>query len=443
MEVPETRFAKFGPDRIAYQVLGEGPLDLIYMSTRGTCCIDVRWEYPPAATFLRRLASFSRLITFDPRGVGASDRIALELLPTWEEWAEDAKAVLDAVGSRRTAILAETDSVPIAALFAATQPDRTQALVLYDGAARFLKAPDYHWGLTESDVDSILASLGEVYGTDAFARLTSPEADVAMARWFSKASRLSCSPKGWVSYMRGIQGMDIREVLPTIRVPTLVLHRQDAPYITLEQGRDLADRIPGARFEPVPGSDNFPFTNPNTQILNHIEEFLTGAGPRAEADRALAAVLFTDIVGSTEQAVSVGDRRWRNLLESHDAITRTVVDEHGGRLVKSTGDGVLATFDGPGRAILCAAALRDALQPLGIEIRSGLHTGEIELRGDDIGGIGVHVAARVLDYAGPSELLVSAAIPMLVTGSGLEFEDRGEHDLKGVPGPWRLFAVKG
>jgi class 3 adenylate cyclase len=304
-----------------------------------------------------------------------------------------------------------------------------------------MRASDYPWGQTQEDAESIVASLGEVYGTDAFSALANPDADAALVRWQNKACRLSCSRRAYVAYMRDVIRMDVRDVLPSVQVPTLVMHRQHAPYITVEQGRDLAERIPGSRFVVVPGSDNNLYTKPNSQILDHIEGFLTGAGPSSHIDRTLAAVLFTDIVGSTERAAAVGDRRWRNLLESHDAVTRTIVEEHGGRLVKSTGDGALCTFDGPGRAIRCAAALRDALQPLGIDIRAGLHAGEIERHGDDIGGIGVHLAARVVEQAGRGEVLVSAAVPLLVAGSGIEFEDRAEHDLKGIPGPIRLFAV--
>jgi len=443
-DVPETRFTKLGEDYISYQVLGDGPVDVIWMSVLGAC-LDAQWEYPPLAAFLRRLASFSRLIMFDRRGIGASDPMALEALPRWEEWTEDALAVLDAVRSERTAILASADAGPTAILFAATHPKRTQALILANTAARFLSDADYPWGLTEADVDSAIAFVVDTWGTEGLGALGNPDRaeDPVFLRWVAKNERLTCSRREAGVYMRQEQLMDARRVLPSLRVPTLVLHRKDCPFITFDQGRHLAENIPGARFVEVPGRDLTFYTKPNAQILERIEEFLTGVAPSAEADRALAAILFTDIVGSTERAAALGDRRWRGLLESHDAVTRTIIEDHRGRLVRLTGDGVLATFEGPGRAIRCAFALRDALDTLRIKIRAGLHTGEVELLGEDIGGIGVHVAARVLDKAGPGELLASAAVPLLVAGSGIAFEDRGEHELKGVPGTWRLFAVEG
>jgi len=256
-------------------------------------------------------------------------------------------------------------------------------------------------------------------------------------------SRMSCSAREMITYMRQDLPTDVRQVLPSIQVPTLVLHRSDPPFFTLAHGRYMAEHIPGARFVQIPGSDMAIFTKPNAQILAQIEEFATGGAPSIGTGRALAAVLFTDIVASTQRAAALGDRRWSTLLGSHDVLAEAIINQHGGRLVKLTGDGVLATFDGPGRAIRCGFALRDALDPLGITIRAGLHTGEVELRGDDIGGIGVHVAARVLEHAKPGELLVSAAVPLLVAGSGVEFEDRGDYELKGVPGTWRLYAVEG
>jgi len=440
-EVPRTRYAKLGNARIAYQVLGEGPLDLVYCPAVGDCT-DARWDWPPYASVLRRLASFTRLITFDQRGMGASDPVSLEALSHWEEWAEDARAVLDDIGSERAAIVGYVDAGPTAMLFAATQPERTEALVLVNTTARFLTDVDYPWGLSQSDVDIAMAFVEENWGTEEFAAFGNPDSagDPALVRWQAKLQRMSCSPAAAGAYMRWRQLTDVREALPLIRVPTLVIHRKDVGWITLDQGRYLADRIPGARLAVVPGADLNLYTNAS-EILDHIEEFLTNAPPSAEPDRALATVLFTDIVGSTEQAAALGDRRWRSQLESHDAVARALVGQHRGRLVKMTGDGMLATFDGPGRAIRCAFALRDALEPLGIAIRAGLHAGEVEFRDDDIAGIGVHIAARVLDQACRGELLASSAVPLLVAGSGIEFEDRGEHDLKGV-GTLRLYAVE-
>jgi class 3 adenylate cyclase len=443
-EIPETRFTKLGDDRIAYQVVGEGPPDLLWLAGLGEP-IDARWDYPPCASFIRRLASFSRLMMFDRRGVGASDPVSLESMPSWEGWADDAMAVLDEVGSTRAMILGAVQGGPAAIMLAATRPERIQALILANTAARFRKADDYPWGMNPEDADAAADFMAEHWGTEDAAIMGFPSQihDPAFRHWIAKSCRMSCSGGEMATYMRQDNLTDVRQVLSSIQAPTLVLHRNDPPFFKLDQGRHLAEHIPGARFEVVPGDDLGIYTKPNAQILAHIEEFVTGGAPSVGTNRALAAVLFTDIVGSTERAAALGDRRWSSLLGSHDAVAQAVIDQHGGRLVKLTGDGVLATFDGPGRAIRCGFALRDALDPLGITIRAGLHTGEVELRGDDIGGIGVHVAARVCDYAQPGDLLVSAAVPLLVAGSGVEFEDRGEHELKGVPGSWRLYAVEG
>ena len=444
-EAPETNFTKLDHDRIAYQVIGEGPPDLLFVTTNGGVAVDIRWEYPPVASFLRRLASFSRLIMFDRRGIGASDPVPLDALPSWEEYTDDALAVLNAIGSKRAVILAETNAGPTAILFAATRPERTQALVLVNTAARFLSAPDYPWGIPQADLDAHTAFVEQNWGTDALGALGNPsQADnMAYVRYQAKAARASCSARAMATYMRQEQRVDVRDILSSIRVPTLVLHRKDAPFFVSDQGRHLAEHISGARFVSVPGADISMASKPNAQILDEIESFVSDTEPSPAAGRVLASILFTDIVGSTERAAALGDRRWRNLLESHDAIARTIIDKHEGRLIKLTGDGLLATFDGPGRAIRCAFAFRDALDPLGITIRAGLHTGEVDVRDDDIGGIGVHVAARVMESAGPGELLVSGAVPMLIAGSGVEFEDRGDHELKGIPGTWRLYAVEG
>jgi class 3 adenylate cyclase len=440
--VPETRFAWLGEDRIAYQVLGEGPVDHVICHSVGDC-IDLHWDWPPFADFLRRLASLGRLIMFDRRGSGASDPPSGETLSSWEAWAEDARAVLDTVGSERAVIHGGTDSGVAAILFAATHPDRTQGLILAGATARFLRDTDYPWGFSQADADRAVEFLEQMWGTDEMAEFGMPEAarDPDYRRFFGRQFRLSVNRREAAAYYRWMQSTDVREVLPSLRVPTLVVYREDCKVIPLEHGRYLAEHIPGARLVLVPGTDPALYAEPTAETLHHIEEFLVGLGGSAEPDRALAAILFTDIVGSTEQVAVVGDREWRNIIESHDVVVRTIVSQHQGRLIRTTGDGMLATFDGPGRAIRCAAALRDALRPLGLEIRAGLHTGEIELTGTEIAGIGVHIAARVVDHAAPGQLLTSAAVPMLVAGSGIEFEDRGEHDLKGVPGTWRLFAV--
>jgi class 3 adenylate cyclase len=444
LDLPETRYTKLGDDRIAYQALGEGPVDLLTVPASGDC-MDLRWDFPPYERFLRNLASFSRLVMFDRRGVGASDPTSGDALPSWERWADEARAVLDAVGSNQAVIMGVADSTPTALLFAAVHTDRTRALILFNGTARFLTDTDYPGGLPASDLEGAIQILEEIWGTKAMADFASADmaaTDPDFARWYARTTRLAISPKEAGAYLRWVQLTDVRDVLPSVHVPTLVMHRAGFSWITPDQGKYIADRVSGARFALVPGSDGAMFHEPTTETLRLLEEFITHLGGAMDSDRALAAILFTDIVGSTEMAAALGDRQWRNLLESHDAVARTLIDKHGGRLIKMTGDGLLATFDGPGRAIRCGFALRDSLEPLGIVIRAGLHTGEVELRGDDIGGIGVHIAARVLDQAKAGELLASSAVPLLVAGSGIAFDDRGEHDLKGV-GALRLYAVAG
>jgi class 3 adenylate cyclase/pimeloyl-ACP methyl ester carboxylesterase len=445
--VPKTQFAKLGDDHIAYQIVGDGPVDLLWVSGIGDP-LDCRWEYGPYASFLWRLASFSRLIMMDRRGMGASDPVPLEALPSWEEFVDDALAVLDAARSDQTVLLAPNDSAATAILFAATRPERTRSLILFNPTIYFLTGTTAGSQIVRDQIEAIRASVEKTWGTEEGAAMAVPEQsdDPVAMRFHAKNMRMSCSPREASAYLRQNAAVDIRDVLPSVAVPTLLLHRQDAPsYSPIEDSRNLADRIPGARFVTVPGNGLIIYAKPHSQILDEVEGFVTGISPAVATDRALATILFTDIVGSTQQASALGDRRWRALLESHDAVARTVIDQHGGRLVRSTrstGDGVLATFDGPGRAIRCAFALREALRPLNVKIRAGLHTGEVELRGDDIGGIAVHVAARVLEEAGADELLTSSAVPLLVAGSGIEFEDRGEHDLKGISGTVRLFAVE-
>ena len=440
-EIPETRFASLGDDRVAYQVFGEGDIDVLYASATGDP-IDLRWDWPPYASFLRRLGTRARVITFDRRGSGSSDTASGESLPSWEQWADDALAVLDAVSSERAVLFGTADGGPIAILFAASHPARTRGLILANTAAWGVHAPDI---AERSEEWEVLAQfLAEAWGTSTLAEVTMPDAarDPAFVRWLGRSNRLSYSPRDVRALLHWEQSMDSRPTLASVRVPTLVVHREDNKLIPLEHARYIADHVPGARLAVVPGGDNLLFSEPSAESLRHIEQFLTGLRAPIEADRALAAILFTDIVGSTERAAAVGDREWGNLMASHDALARTIVDQHQGRLIRTTGDGMLATFDGPGRAIRCASAFTAALRPLGLEVRAGVHTGEIELRGADIAGIGVHIGQRVSAAAEPSEVLVSRTVVDLVTGSGIEFEDRGEHDLKGVPGTWHLFAVK-
>jgi class 3 adenylate cyclase/pimeloyl-ACP methyl ester carboxylesterase len=448
-DIPPTEFAKLGNDRIAYQVVGDGPVDLLWVPGIGDA-LDGRWEYGPQASLLWRLASFSRLIMMDRRGMGASDPVPLDALPSWEEFVDDALAVLDAAGSQRTVLLGCSDAGATAMLFAATRPERARSLILFNPTANIPSVTDNPklLPIPAEEIGALFDSFEAHWGTEEGAALAVPDEadDPVLIRFHAKNMRMSCSPRQAGAYLRQNAAVDIRHVLPSIAVPTLLIHRQEAPtFVPIETSRSLADQIPEARLVTVPGKGLNIYAKPYGQILDHIEAFVTGISPAANTDRALATILFTDIVGSTEQASGLGDRRWRALLESHDAVARTVIDQHGGRLVRSsrsTGDGVLATFDGPGRAIRCAFALREALRPLNVKIRAGLHTGEVELRGDDIGGIAVHVASRVLEQAEANELLTSSAVPLLVAGSGIEFEDRGEHELKGISGTVRLFAVE-
>lgn len=441
-DVPKVHFAKLGDDRIAYQVLGDGPLDLMWVTGMGEA-LDARWEYGPCVTFMRRLASFSRLIMFDRRGMGASDPVPLEALPNWEEWADDALAVLDAVGSERPVVLGATDSGPPAIMFAAVHPQRTHSLIVFNSMARGLVDDDYPWGRTPETARTLGAFMVEHWGTEegVVDMGVMGEVDAEEQRITAKAMRMSCSPREAGAHIRQMEDLDIRSALSSVQVPTLVLHRANALYVTADEGRYLAEHIPGARYVEVPGADLMIFRKPSTFVLDEIESFVTGSTATGDTNRVLATILLTDIVGSTERATRLGDRGWRRLLESHDAVSGSVIDEYGGRVIKLTGDGVLSTFDGPGRAIRCAIALGDALRPLGIQIRAGLHTGEVEVRGTDIAGIGVHIAARVTDASEPGEMLVSPPVPVLVAGAGFEFEDRGDHELKGVPGTWRLYAV--
>jgi class 3 adenylate cyclase/pimeloyl-ACP methyl ester carboxylesterase len=433
IDIPETKYTTLGDERIAYQVFGKGETDLLLVGSSGDG-IDARWYWPPYASFLHQLGNKARVITFDLRGTGASDVPSGEALPPWERWADDARAVMDAVPSERAVVLGSLDGGSTAVLFAASHPARSRGLVLFNTMANYESAPP-----------EATSFVREAWGTDAMAEFGTPDAarDPLFRRWVSMTQRQWLPPSKASRHFELVRSIDLRDALHSVRVPTLVIQRQGHKPATVEEGQNLAARVPGARFVVVPGNDAMIFCEPASEILDHIEAFLKELQPVKEPDRALAAILFTDIVGSTERASALGDKQWRHLLQTHDAVARTVVEQHGGQVVKSTGDGMLATFDGPGRAIRCAVALGDSLRPLGLEIKAGLHTGEVELMGGDIAGIGVHIAARVLESAAPGEVWVSAAVPMLVAGSGIAFEDRGTHSLKGVADEWRLYAVTG
>ena len=442
---PTTKFAKLGNDRIGYQVLGEGPIDLVFLSGVSSH-VDLRWEEPLNEYFLHRLASFSRLILFDRRGTGVSDPVPVDRVPTWEEWADDMRIVLDAVGSERAAIMAMLDGGPTAMLFAATYPERTAALVLAHTAARYVRAPDYPQGFAPEVAEQLMRTVEDLWGTEEFVSIAAPSRsqDDGFRQRYARYLRAAARPREAAAQLRNLLSADVRHVLPLIRCPTLILNRNGYRLLTPDHARYLATHIPDATLVELPGTDGALVTEHAGQILDRIEEFLGGIPGGAVPDRVLATVLFTDIVGSTDRAAAMGDRRWKAILEAHDDIARDQVGRFQGRFIESTGDGVLATFDRPGRAIRAAEAIRDAMHALGIEIRAGLHAGEIELREGKhrIGGIAVHIAARVTAIAGGAEILVSGTVKDLVVGSGIEFSDRGLHDLKGVPGPWRLFAVE-
>lgn len=443
---PTTKFAKLGNDRIGYQVLGDGPADLIFL-TGMSSHIDLRWEEPLNEYFLHRLASFTRLILFDRRGTGVSDPVPSDRLPTWEEWADDMRAVLDAVGSERAAIMAWGDGGPMAMLFAATYPERTTALVLAHTAAKYVRADDYPHGLAPEVAERLLQTVEELWGTEGFVSIAAPSRaqDDGFRQRYGRYLRAAVRPREAAAQLRNLLSSDVRHVLPLIQCPTLVLNRNAYPLVTMDHARYLVDHIPGARLVELAGTDGVLVTEHAGEILDRIEEFLSGIPGGSVPDRILATVLFTDIVSSTDRAASMGDRRWKAVLEVHDDIARDQVARFQGRFIESTGDGVLATFDRPGRAIRAAGAIQGSIRALGIDIRAGLHAGEIELREGRhrVGGIAVHIAARVMATAAPGEILVSSTVKDLVAGSGIEFRDRGMHDLKGVPGGWRLFAVEG
>lgn len=441
MNGPETRYVSVGEAEVAYQVLGEGPLDLLYFYGMGSH-IEFAWESPAFAEFFMRLASFSRLIIFDRRGTGSSDGISRSSIPTWEEWTDDIVSVLDAAGSRRAAILAATDSGPIAILLAAMHPELVSALMLFNTTARYLEADDYPIGAPSETIDATVELIATGWGTEELTRLANPSMsdDAEWIRFTSRVIRSSATPRNAAAQFDYILRNDVRQALPLIQAPSLVLHAKEAAMVPIAHGRYLAEHIDGATFVELPGGDST--TTPELYVIaDEVAEFLTGERPVVEVDRVLTTVVFTDIVGSTALAASLGDKRWRALLDAHDHAIRAELRRFRGREINTTGDGFLASFDGPARAIRCAQAVLHVAEKLGIELRIGLHTGECEVRGDDLGGLAVHIAARVGASAGSGEIVVSATVKGLVVGSGIDFVDRGEHELKGVPGAWMLFTV--
>jgi class 3 adenylate cyclase/pimeloyl-ACP methyl ester carboxylesterase len=442
VERPQTQYVEVGDAEVGYQVYGAGPIDLLWCFGLGSN-VDHQMDIAPVADFLRGVGSFSRLIVFDRRGTGVSDAISSGSIPTWEEWAEDMGTVLDAVGSTQAAILASLDAGPMAILYAVSHPDRVKALILHNTAARYLAADDYPVGATAEVIDSLVQLTRSTWGTAALIDLAFPGAagDPQVREALARSQRVSATPRAAAAqYAFMLHEMDVRAVLPLVRIPTLVLHVRESPMVPIEYGQYLAEHIDGAKLVELPGADMFPTSEVHTMV-EEIGEFLTGSRPVTEVDRVLASVLFTDIVDSTQRAASLGDQRWRSLLDRHDAVTRDQLRRFHGREVNTTGDGFIASFDGPARAIRCARAISDAVTALGIDLHIGLHTGECEVRGDDLGGLAVHIAARLGKLASPGEVLVSSTVKDLVVGSGIKFADRGQHQLKGVPGLWRLFAV--
>lgn len=436
---PEPRYALSGGAHIAYQVLGEGSIDLVY--TPGIWSnLDVMWEWPAWARYLNRLAAFSRLILFDMRGVGLSDRGPEP--PTLELQMDDIGAVMDAADSKTAVIFGGARGAAMTMLFAASHPERTRALILYAPIARSLRAPDWPYGRTEEEQHAFFDRFTREMGTAQNLELQGPSHDPSFQRWWARFERLGASPGAWRELADILGELDVRPVLSSINSPTLVLHRGGDRIVDVGQGRAVADRIPGARFVELEGIDHIPFLGEADRIVAEVEEFVTGSRPVVELDRFLATVLFTDIVGSTRKAAALGDRKWHQLLDEHHRLVRGELGRYRGREISTTGDGFLAIFDGPGRAIACARAICERMRQLGIEIRTGLHTGEVESMGDNIGGLAVHIGARVAALAAGGEVLVSRTVTDLVAGSGIEFEDRGEHELKGVPGTWKLFAVQ-
>lgn len=440
VSVPETRYARVGEISIAYQVVGEGPLDLVHIPSWITN-VEENWNEPGYARFLRRLASFSRLILFDKRGTGLSDRVAE--VPTLEQRIEDVQAVMQAVGSDQAALFGSTEGGAICALFAATYPERTRALIMYGAYARRIRTTDYPWGPTPEERQELYDDIQRAWGGPAGVALLAQGAQYneRFRQWWAGYLRRSASPGAALALTKWNSEIDIRRILPTIRVPTLVLHRSDDPLCPVEGARYIAANIPNASYVETPGVDHLPFVGDINALLDPVQEFLTGAPPAMEPDRVLTTILVFDIVDSTGRAIAIGDLRWQSLLDSYRMLVRQAFDRFRGDERNMTGDGFVATFDGPARAIRCAVAVARMVRSLGIEIRAGVHTGECTLSTPELDGIAVHIAARTMTLAAPSEIVVTSTVRDLVVGSNIRFEDRGRRTLRGIPGIWQVFAV--
>ena len=443
MRTPETRYAKSSEGFVAYQVVGDGPLDLVFI-TDWVTNLEVMWEDPSLARFLRRLASFSRLICFDKRGCGLSDPVLFHEGMSTESWIDDTRTVLRAVGSERAALFGHAEGGRMAMMYAATFPEKTSGLILLDSFASRLRDADYPGGVPEALLPRFFEIFEAGWANAGHLDTIAPSVarDPRFRQWFGRYQRLSMGPTQAANGYRNQFRFDVRAILRAIRVPTLVLHRKENTYIRPDNGRYLAERIAGAKFVEVPGRDHLFHVGETGVILDSIEEFLTGRHETTEEDRVLATVLFADIVGSTERAAELGDRRWRDLLEGYYGLARREVAHFRGREIDTAGDGFFAAFDGPARAIRSACAIRDGAEGIGLAVRAGLHTGECEKVGEKVGGLAVHIGARVAGHAQPGEVLASGTVRDLVAGSGIRFAERGRYALKGVPGEWTLYAVE-
>jgi len=439
---PQTRYARSGDLHIAYQVVGDAALDLIFIPG-WVSNVEECWEQPGLASFLERLASFSRLILFDKRGTGLSDRVANDQLPTLEERMDDLRAVLDAVGSERAALFGHSEGGSMSVLFAATYPQRTRALITFGVFARRRRAADYPWAPSDDDRAATIDRIERGWVTADLVRPLAPSRadDAAFLAQLATYYRRSASPGAAAQLLRMNTEIDVRAVLPAIRVPTLVLHRTDDVDALLDEGRWIASRIPGASFVELPGGDHVFWVGDTDAVLAEIETFLTGVRPAPEPDRVLATVLFTDIGASTEMAARLGDRRWREVLERHRSDVRGALARWRGEEIDTAGDGFLAIFDGPARGVHCALAIRESAARDGLQVRAGLHTGEIERHGGQVAGLAVHIGSRVIGVANAGEVVTSSTVRDLVAGSGIAFADRGVHVLKGVPGEWHLYTA--
>lgn len=437
---PSVRYVTSAGASIAWSSVGVGPPTLAFVPGFASHQ-DLYWDEPAVASFFDRLASFARLVMWDKREQGLSDRTGQP--PTLEQSMDDLVAVLDAAGAERVTLFGVSEGGPMAVLFAATHPDRVDGLILYGSYARLVATPDFPTGLAEEAFDRFAQEVFEHWGEPVALRWFAPSLrdDEAFGAWWGRFLRAGASPRGALALLDLYRRLDVRRVLPAIHAPTLVLHRTDDRMIDVGQARYLAEEIEGAQLVELPGTDHLPFAGDTDALVDEVEAFLTGSRPSRRPDRVLATVLFEDIVDSTRRAAALGDRRWHALLSTHDRVVAETVSRHGGAVVKSLGDGVLAIFDGPARAIRGALAIREEARRLGLDVRAGLHTGELERDGGDVSGIAVHIGARVAAASAPGEVLVSRTVTDLVAGSGVTFEDRGEHDLKGVPGAWRLYAV--